>query len=203
MKTKLLNASSIIGMLIVLFTSAVWANEGIFSAKPNPVLPTGEAITVDEKDIIFYQITLAELKQKDGVGFIRSIPPSSPLDIKLIAPTDIVSALVDVLTKKEVLTILTRPSIATLVDQRALIVSSNREGTLVYEIELLPQNRGDDIRTTITLTRKEIRDGKVHRIHTVTTFHIQQAGTTMLLCGKFDDENILFAIEMQQRNENE
>ena len=99
---------------------------------------------------------------------------------------------------------MTQPQIVTLIDQEALVVISDKEGTSVQKIEILPKRLGDDIRTTITLTHKEMRDGKVHRSAQIgdVNFHARLGGdTTMLMIGKLGDKDILLTIKKMPYSE--
>ena len=192
-------------MLTVFTLSAVQAGEEFFISPIPASRAAVEAISVDEKDINVYQVLLAEFKHNDTAGFIQTTKPSSPFDVQLITSTKSASVLVDALIKGEMLSILSQPQIATLIDQKALIVVSDKEGTLLNEIELLPQRRGDDIRTVITLTHKEMRDGKIHSSAQIgnINFHTRLGDdTTMVLIGKLGDKDILFTIRRVQHTEN-
>ena len=204
MKHKLLNTLTIIGMLIVFATSTVQASERIAEARPSPSYGAGEAIIVDEKDVVIYQIMLAEIKYSDGTGFIRSPERSSPFDVQFIASARSASMFVDWLTKEEMLSVMAQPQIATLIDQEALVVMSDQESTLLHKIEILPKRLGDDIRTTITLTHKEKRDGKIHSSAQIgnVNYHARLGDdTTMFLVGQLGNKDILLTVKKMQYSE--
>ena len=209
MKYQILNAFTLISMLLVLSATAIRADEGIAESKPAlSVYPYSEeaidseeatVVDVDEKDLLLYQVLLAEIKTSEG--FIRSVTPVSPFDVQFVVQSKSTSVFVDALIKSEMLSIVSSPHIATLIDRKAHVVIG--DSISLYEIELLPERRGDDIRTAITLTYSEMRDGKVHRSYQMTAFHIQQTDTTILMCGKLGDKDMLVTIGMRQRKEKE
>ena len=195
-KYTLISVFALIGMLLVLSPSHLRADGEVIAPVPASALSAVEGVA--EADMFIYQVMLAEFKKSDsGIGFLQSGESSLTTNVYWTAHTDTVSALVDALIKGKIVEIMTRPTVATLIDQHARVVIGS--GISDWKIELLPQRQGDEIRTKITLTYKENHDGGTHT-YTVDAVHVQRDGTTMLLFGKLGDKDILFTMRMVQRN---